>query len=421
MQKRTKSVSHKAVEPPSDAELSDFEKGNGNASSAPTPKFSQKYFQFSQSMPSMSDMLTKGHKYGSVPLGEDLLTDDEAVQSFSVDEFAADEITRLRSLKTGRQRKKLAARSKGSEFRANRKKKRVYFCCISSEIDVEKMEDELVADPTCFGRWKYKVYTDVLHLYRNEVDTGPSANIAINTKTTVTSTGTGVNAADDVPRFNSYEAKFLTEDFVKKERAYSATSDIEGYTSYAEEVHATSKESAFRISNAGAQEIFIFDFGALVFWGVPRGEDASLLKIIRRYASKGIVGPEEFSNGEDDMAFISSMDALKISIQNDVIELPWDSDPKQRLSVSFAIAQSSVLAIFEARIERKVDEYKYIPEALAAHGKIHLTELQLGMMIGEVFVIRHDVNLHTEILGETGVLVKRAACGCCYVFSLWCL
>ena len=52
-----------------------------------------------------------------------------------------------------------------------------------------------------------------------------------------------------------------------------------------------------------------------------------------------------------------------------------------RLSVSFAIAQSSVLAIFESRIEKKVEEYKYIPEALAAYGKVHLSELQLGRMI----------------------------------------
>lgn len=335
-------------------------------------------------------------KYGSIPQNEDLLTDDEAVQPYSADEFAADDNNRNRSLKTGRQRKKLAARSKGSEFRANRKKKRVYFCCISSEIDVEKMEDELVADPTCFGKWKHKGYTDVLHLYKDEQETGPSGSIAIDSKPFGTST-------DEVPRFNSsYEAKYLTEEGTKKERSYSATSiDAEGgYASYTEEAHAVSNtEPAFRISNPRAQEVFIFDFGAVVLWGVPRGEEAGLLKLIRRYASKGLVGPEEFSNGEDDMAFMASSEAPKITIQNDVIILPWDSDPKQRLSVSFAIAQSSVLAIFEARIEKKVEEYKYIPEALAAHGKIHLTELQLGMMIGEVFVIRHDVNLHTEILG----------------------
>ena len=112
-----------------------------------------------------------------------------------------------------------------------------------------------------------------------------------------------------------------------------------------------------------------------------------------------MVGAEEFSSGEDDLAFVTSADIASIKIANDVIELPENSEPKQRLSVSFAIAQSSVLAIFESRIERKIEEYKYIPEALAAHGKVHLSELQLGMMIGEVFVIRHDVNLHTEILG----------------------
>eukprot|EP01034_Spumella_vulgaris_P028026 gene28026-34818_t len=116
------------------------------------------------------------------------------------------------------------------------------------------------------------------------------------------------------------------------------------------------------------------------------------------FVTKGSVGAPEFQSGVDDMAFVTSPDATSISLANDVITLPDDSVAKQRLSVSFAIAQSSVLSIFEARIETKVEEYKYIPETLAAIGKVHLTERQLGMMIGEVFVIRHDVNLHTEIL-----------------------
>ena len=44
-------------------------------------------------------------------------------------------------MKTGRQRKRMAARSKGGEFQAKRRKRRVYFCCIGSEIDVEKLVD----------------------------------------------------------------------------------------------------------------------------------------------------------------------------------------------------------------------------------------------------------------------------------------
>lgn len=141
-----------------------------------------------------------------------------------------------------------------------------------------------------------------------------------------------------------------------------------------------------------------------------------MLKTLRHFVNKGLVGAEEFSSGEDDLAFVTSADIASIKIANDVIELPENSEPKQRLSVSFAIAQSSVLAIFESRIERKIEEYKYIPEALAAHGKVHLSELQLGMMIGEVFVIRHDVNLHTEILG---IVVAAAIVPSCALLSAY--
>ncbi len=73
-----------------------------------------------------------------------------------------------------------------------------------------------------------------------------------------------------------------------------------------------------------------------------------------------------------------------ITIANDVLTIPEDTPAKQRLSLSFAIAQSAVLAIFESRIDQKIVEYKYIPEHLAAHGKSHLNEETLISMIGHV-------------------------------------
>lgn len=155
---------------------------------------------------------------------------------------------------------------------------------------------------------------------------------------------------------------------------------------------------SLKISGVGAQEVFIFDFGAAVFWGFSKGEETNLLKTIRMFVTKGFVGAKEFQSGEDDIGFASSLETDVITISNDVITLPEDCPVKQRLSVSFAAAQSSVLAVFEARVDCKVDAYRYIPETLAACGKVHLSERQLGIMIGEVFVIRHDVNLHTEIL-----------------------
>ena len=99
--------------------------------------------------------------------------------------------------------------------------------------------------------------------------------------------------------------------------------------------------------------------------------------------------PDEFRANEDDMAFVVTAadageggGAAAVSVANDVLALPEDAPPKQRLALSFAIAQSAVLALFEARVERKILEYKYIPEHMAARGRLDISERQLGTMIG---------------------------------------
>jgi uncharacterized Rmd1/YagE family protein len=289
-------------------------------------------------------------------------------------------INRERLVRTGRQRKRLAARTKGGEFQSRKKKRRVHFCCISSDIDIQKLYDYLIGSGGTLSGWKYQLYPggDVLHLFKpgrqynsqNNNQSNNQGNNNIHQRTTSTETG-GQQQTDATANQGCFE------------------------------------DSLYRISNPKSQEVFVFDFGAAVFWGFSRGEEANLLKTFRMFVTKGGVDKEEFLSGEDDMAFITSPQEDNISIANDFITLPDYSPVKQRLSVSFAIAQSSVLAIFEARIEHKVEEYKYIPETLAAYGKVHLSERQLGIMIGEVFVIRHDVNLHTEILDTPAFFWKE--------------
>ena len=110
------------------------------------------------------------------------------------------------------------------------------------------------------------------------------------------------------------------------------------------------------------------------------------------------------------MAFVTTPYETAVAISNDVINIPEEATAKQRLAVSFAIAQSTLLAIFEARIDHKVEQYKYIPEKMAESGKVFFSQTQLGRMIGEVFVIRHDVNLHTEILDTPDFFWSEKLC-----------
>lgn len=326
---------------------------------------------------------TRNGRYNDIPNGDDNNTDDEPDNGReSFHDFGDGQNYGNRLVRTGRQRKKLAARSKGGEFQTKRKKRRVYFCCISSEIDVQKLLDHLnEATDLLFG-WHFELHNDVLHMYKPGLDEPIVAS-----KTANSTAG------------NQEELELAATPVVHSLNHLKNFGEPKVIDQVAGD-EKTMESSTARLVAVGSKEVFVFDFGAVVFWGFGRGEEAGLLKTIRMFAIKGVVGTLEFQSGEDDMAFVTSPDEKEIKIANDVITLPDETVPKQRLAVSFAIAQSSVLAIFEARIEQKVDEYKYIPEALAAHGKVHLTERQLGMMIGEVFVIRHDVNLHTEILGK---------------------
>lgn len=309
---------------------------------------------------------------------------DEEPDNVVIDEFGEMKkfVNREKLVRTGRQRKRLAARTKGGEFQARRKKRRVYFCCVSSDIDIQKLFDYLIGSGGMLNGWNYQLYPggDVLHLYK---------------------------AGGPLPAANNGHNKHSQHGGGGKRGDYRG----ESYDNYTSNGGQQSQEyfenTIYKISNPKSQEVFVFDFGAAVFWGFSRGEETNLLKTFRMFVTKGGVDKEEFQSGEDDMAFITSPHEDKITVANDFITLPDDSPVKQRLSVSFAIAQSSVLAIFEARIEQKVEEYKYIPETLAAYGKVHLSERQLGIMIGEVFVIRHDVNLHTEILDTPAFFWKE--------------
>ena len=309
--------------------------------------------------------------------------DDDKRSTLSMDEFGENQNYATRLLRTGRQRKKLAARSKGGEFRQRRKKRRLYFCCLSSEIDVQKLFDHLVGAESLSHGWKYQLYADVLHLYKAGIEESQPKTVFSSTNSTALQNSWGENGGV----LNVADRQLDDNTTANEQMRIIHGSSANGGNAIIESPTPQWSDSS-RISGIGAQEVFVFDFGSAVFWGFSRGEETNLLKTIRMFVTKGFVHAQEFQSGEDDMAFVCAptADTATITIANDVITLPDDTTTKQRMSVSFAIAQSTVLAIFEARVELKVEDYRYIPETLAVSGKVQLSERQLGMMIGEIFV-----------------------------------
>ena len=236
-------------------------------------------------------------------------------------------VRQLTSGMTGRQRKKLAARSKGGEFQAKRKKRRVYFCCICSELNIDALYEHLTNDSNMLNNsadrsWTFHVHADVLRMYKESSE---------------------ISAGEEKKN----------EEMC---RIPSASSVIEDRKEL---------DTPTRIGVSGTQEVFVFEFGSVVMWGFSRGDEKNILSVIRNFITKGSVRDSEFEDCEDDMAFVTSPNVDRIVVGNDVITLPDETLAKQRLAVSYAIAQSTVLSLFEVRIEKKMEVRCYIVRFLS--------------------------------------------------------
>jgi uncharacterized Rmd1/YagE family protein len=136
--------------------------------------------------------------------------------------------------------------------------------------------------------------------------------------------------------------------------------------------------------------VFCFSYGCAIFWGLETEQESAFLKLLKPF---------------EDNAYSPNFDGFeynfgsKYNVKNDIITLN-KSKPHtlQMLAVSYGLSQSSKLAVFEDRIYQTIEETRHIPRELASRGKISLSKREIGKKIGELFIERNSVNLHTDIL-----------------------
>ncbi|POM67823.1 Hypothetical protein PHPALM_16104 [Phytophthora palmivora] len=131
--------------------------------------------------------------------------------------------------------------------------------------------------------------------------------------------------------------------------------------------------------------------GCAVFWGLTRAEEQAHLVALGAFS----VGPVKQVEVED-MDYTYGDASL---ICNDAITLS-SNRASEKLAVSFAMAQSSKLDVFEERVEETIRETKHVPQNLAATGSIQYSQSDISKLIGRLFIERSDVNLNSDMLDE---------------------
>ncbi len=157
------------------------------------------------------------------------------------------------------------------------------------------------------------------------------------------------------------------------------------------EFAAASYREALHCSASTASDVFFFSYGVLVCWGLSEEEELDFVKRVKSFES------DPLSRIERDFYEFSYGDHLQL--QRDEFILPMH-DALSKLSISFALAQSSKLAVFEETIDKTIKKTRHLPVDLAEKGKIFLSRKEISKQIGGLFIDRSSVNLHSDILDE---------------------
>lgn len=159
-----------------------------------------------------------------------------------------------------------------------------------------------------------------------------------------------------------------------------ALEDVEFINFYTDALHAAYKGWNF----------FIFRYGCIVFWNVPLEKEKDFLSILEKFAQNHMspVSEEfEYTFGSKPKFFQDKITLAKTR-----------SHDLQMLAVSYGLSQAMKLAAFEVRIDSTIELTKNIPQELAHRGKISLSRKEISQRIGELFIERNSVNLHSDIL-----------------------
>ncbi|MBS0621235.1 MAG: RMD1 family protein [Verrucomicrobia bacterium] len=136
-------------------------------------------------------------------------------------------------------------------------------------------------------------------------------------------------------------------------------------------------------------DIFYFSYGALVCWGFSEDEEREIIDSVKEFERESL---QKFEIDEFTFAY---GDANKIEEDEIILQ---NKSPLTKLAISHGLAQSVKLTTFEELIQKTIDHTEDLPRHLAKKGKIPLSRKEISQKMGEIFIERNFINLHSEIL-----------------------
>ncbi|KAI0244798.1 sporulation protein rmd1 [Massospora cicadina] len=153
-------------------------------------------------------------------------------------------------------------------------------------------------------------------------------------------------------------------------------------------------ENVIDIALPGMGELFIFDYGVVVFWGLTQKQEQEVLRILKPFGEDKV----DEDDIETDEFHFHYNNTHQPKIYNDVITLRSSTKYLEKMTISHAIAQSTKMSLYENLVSETIEDTKHIPQTLAETGKVNMARTSIAKKIGQLYIMKINVNLVSNIL-----------------------
>ncbi|KAE8307877.1 hypothetical protein BDV41DRAFT_29105 [Aspergillus transmontanensis] len=141
-------------------------------------------------------------------------------------------------------------------------------------------------------------------------------------------------------------------------------------------------------------EVFLFDYGTVVIWGMSPAQESRFLSDVSKFATS-ILSPEDTQVENFNFYYAREYQAR---IYNDFISLREPRNHMIKLAISHALAQSVKTSLFEDLVSETISNTAPLPAQIAQTGSVNLTRRQINMQVGELFILRINIHLQGSVL-----------------------
>ncbi|XP_004460440.2 required for meiotic nuclear division protein 1 homolog isoform X1 [Dasypus novemcinctus] len=156
-------------------------------------------------------------------------------------------------------------------------------------------------------------------------------------------------------------------------------------------------ENSAKEGDAGT--MFFFREGAAVFWNVKDKTMKHVMQVLEKHELQPYeIALVYWENEELNYVKTEGQSKLhrgEIKLNS---ELDLDDAILEKFAFSNALCLSVKLAIWEASLDKFVESIQSIPEALKAGKKVKLSHEEVMQKMGELFALRHRINLSSDFL-----------------------